>query len=72
MPTLEERVARLEAEVVRLSEKERQEETRTNSWVETIFGQFKDDPLYEQAVNAGAAYRKSQLPDYMTDDNVSA
>lgn len=43
--------------------------TGNNRWVNAIFGAFKDDPLFEEAVKAGEEYRKAQVPDYMKDDS---
>jgi len=68
--TLEERVAALEAEVkaIRQTQNNRKTTSGNNQWVNTIFGAFKDDPLFEEAVKEGEAYRKAQVPDYMQDD----
>lgn len=66
--TLEERVALLEQEVKELRRLHESQPTAegNNQWVNAIFGMFKDDPLYDKAAQAGAAYRKAQVPDYMT------
>jgi hypothetical protein len=45
MPTLEERVARLEAEMKQL-----RQETDARPWWERYFGAFANDPLYDQAM----------------------
>ena len=37
---------------------------------ERRFGAFKDDPLYDESVKAGAEYRKAQVPDYMTEEPI--
>jgi hypothetical protein len=65
--TLEERVTLLEREVKELRQTQKTTEagTENNQWVNVIFGAFKDDPLFEEAVKAGQEYRKAQVPDYM-------
>ncbi|MCX6367085.1 MAG: hypothetical protein NTX57_10300 [Armatimonadetes bacterium] len=70
--TLEERVTLLEREVKELRQTQKTTETGTgnNQWVNVIFGAFKDDPLFEEAVKAGAEYRKAQVPDYMTEEPI--
>jgi nicotinamide mononucleotide adenylyltransferase len=68
--TLEERVTLLEQEVkeLRRTQKPADSEKGNNRWVNAIFGAFKEDPLFEEAVKAGEEYRKAQIPDYMKDD----
>jgi hypothetical protein len=67
--TLEERVTLLEREVKELRRTQKPTDSDSsagnNRWVNAIFGAFKDDPLFEEAVKAGQEYRKSQVPDYM-------
>ena len=60
---LEERVANLEAEVARLKERLMEEPAhKVVPWWERIYGTFKDDPLYEEAMALGRAYRESLRP----------
>ena len=65
--TLEERVTLLEQEVKELRQMQKPMDSvaGNNRWVNAIFGAFKDDPLYEEAIKAGEEYRKAQVPDYM-------
>ena len=62
--TLEERLTAVEQE---LAEVKRQLLTRTvNSlvpWWEQQVGKFADDPLYEEAMRLGRAWRESQFDD---------
>ncbi|WP_395144079.1 hypothetical protein [Armatimonas sp.] len=71
--TIEERVTLLEREMQKLRRPQTVVDsgmdTGNNRWVNTIFGAFKDDPLFEEAVKAGEEYRKAQVPDYMKDDS---
>ena len=68
VPTLEERLAAVEAEVARL----KQEPTvppNNQPWWEQIRGIFKDDPIYEEAMRLGREYRESLRPkDYGADE----
>jgi hypothetical protein len=67
--SLEERVAALEAEVAQLK-RERQGVTKMPlPWWERRFGAFKDDPIYDEAMLLGVAYRTSQPTPQ--DENVS-
>jgi len=67
--SLEERVAALEAEVAQLK-RERQGATKMPlPWWERRFGAFKDDPIYDEAMRLGVAYRTSQSTPQ--DENVS-
>ena len=53
--TLEERVTLLEQEVQELRQTQKPADLAkgNNRWVNAIFGAFKDDPLFEEAVKAG-------------------
>ncbi len=67
--SLEERVAALEAEVAQLK-RERQGVTKMPlPWWERRFGAFQDDPIYDEAMRFGIAYRTSQPTPQ--DENVS-
>jgi hypothetical protein len=50
----------LEAEMKQL-----RQETDARPWWERYFGAFANDPLYDQAMQAGAKYRKAQIPEYL-------
>ncbi len=58
---LEKRVAALEEELARLRRKIETAET-ARPWWESIAGTFEKDPVYEQAMKMGRAYRKSLNP----------
>ncbi len=59
--TLEERLAALETKVERLAEQSNPEATTTEKpWWEQIRGQFKDDPLYDEAMRLGREWRESE------------
>ena len=64
--TLEERVTRLEIEIIQMRAKDKPKDRRP--WWEKRFGAFKDDPLYDEAMKAGEEYRKAQVPEYMTEE----
>jgi hypothetical protein len=59
-PTIEQRLAALEAEVARL--KERLERLAPENWVERISGSMKDYPEFEEVVRLGQEFRRSQQP----------
>ena len=59
---IEQRVAALEAEVTRLKQKLEAVTKPANPWWQEIYGTFADDPLYQEAMNAGRAYRESLRP----------
>jgi hypothetical protein len=62
---LEDRVTAVEIEVERLKQQfESEKSQKTIPWYEKIFGTFKDDPDYEEAMRLGKEYRMSQQPDY--------
>jgi hypothetical protein len=61
--SLEERVATLELEVARLKRQLTEEhQQNTIPWWEKIYGTFKDDPYYEEAMRLGREYRESLRP----------
>lgn len=55
---LEERIARLEAEVAVL----KRPEVATSPWWETVAGTFENDAMFDEAMNLGAEYRRSDEP----------
>ena len=61
VPTLEERVAAVEAELARLKSNSTGSATEL-PWWEQIRGTFKDDPIYEEAMRLGREYRESLRP----------
>lgn len=61
MPTLEERIAKLEIELKALQNQPKGD----RPWWEERFGAFANDPFYDAAVKAGTEYRKSQVPSYL-------
>jgi hypothetical protein len=64
-PTLEERVALLEAEVARLKRQHSDGSTEPASpqpWWEQNLGQFKDSEEYDEAMRLGREYRESLRP----------
>ena len=62
--TIEERLSELETKVARLLGEEPEakelEVKKPASWLEQWFGAFKDNPDFDAAMEAGAAYRRSQ------------
>ena len=58
--SLEERVTALEAEVMQLKQAWQGATKMSIPWWERRFGAFKDDPMYDEAMRLGAAYRQSQ------------
>jgi hypothetical protein len=60
--SLEERVAALEAEVARLKQERASATNAQRPWWEEIWGTFKDDPHYAEAMRLGREYRESLRP----------
>jgi hypothetical protein len=59
--TLEERLTVVEEELAQLKKRlEPDAAPRTNPWLDQVFGVFQDDPLFEEAVRYGRAWRESQ------------
>jgi hypothetical protein len=59
--TLEERLAVVDAELVQLKQRLDQNILpMTNPWLDQIFGVFKNDPLFEEAVRCGREWREAQ------------
>lgn len=57
---LEQRLARLEAEVERLKQERSDTEKLKQPWWEQIRGGFKNDPAYIEAMRLGREWRTSQ------------
>ncbi len=60
-PSLEKRVAQLEAELGRLRRKIEATDS-AKPWWERIAGTFEKDPVYEQAMKMGREHRQSLSP----------
>lgn len=59
MPTIEERLARLEEEVARLKQARKSDKANALPWWERIRGTFRDDPDYDEAMRLGCQWRES-------------
>ena len=59
---IEERLAALEAEVARLKAKVEGGGRTSQDWLDTIWGAFANDPVYEEAMRLGREYRESLRP----------
>ena len=62
MPTVEERLASLEAEVARLKAVKHGDENNAQPWRERIRGTFKEDSDYDEAMRLGRQWRESFRP----------
>ena len=66
------RVAAVEKEIEQLKQEFKAEKSQENvPWYDKIFGTFKDDPDYDEAMRLGREYRSSQRPEF-EDENKSA
>jgi hypothetical protein len=65
--SLEERVAVLEAEVANLKQSVGSSTETQKPWWEKIWGTFKDDPHYEEAMRLGREYREALRPTLIDD-----
>lgn len=62
-PSLEERVAALEAEIRQLKQqKEAAPDANSRPWWEKIVGVHQDDPAFDEAERLGREYRESMRP----------
>lgn len=60
-PTLEERLSALEREMTQVKARLAAQTARQpNPWLDQVYGAFKDDPLFEEAVRYGREWRESQ------------
>ncbi len=57
--SLEERLQALEKDVADLKSAREDDAPGRNAWLNTL-GRFKDDPLFDEALRLGRAYRKRQ------------
>jgi hypothetical protein len=64
--SVEQRVAALESELERLKQAVQAD---PRPWWQQIYGMFKDDPAYEEAMKLGRAYRESLRPKAKTATN---
>jgi len=58
---LKSRLDALEKEVFQLKA-ERKSAAKNKDWLEQIWGTFADDPLFDEAMELGRQWRKSQRP----------
>jgi hypothetical protein len=68
--SLEERVEALEGEVTRLKQARPNGAEPPQPWWEAIWGTFKDDPEYEEAMRLGREYRESLRPKDEEDEDL--
>ena len=61
-PEIEHRVAALEVEVARLKEQFEKAFPSQGDWLDEIYGAFKDDPIFDEAMRLGREYRESLRP----------
>jgi len=57
--TIEDRLAALEEKVAELWSKAKSSESPNRPWWEQIAGTFADDPMYEEAMRLGRAWRET-------------
>ena len=69
--SLEKRVAALEAEVAQLKQERGNAQVEV-PWWEKIWGTFKDDPDYQEAMRLGREYRQAQRPAHEDETDVEA
>ena len=63
--TLEHRLSAVEAELAQLKQRlEKEKVPAANSWLDQVFGVFKDCPEFEEAVRLGREWRESQRMEY--------
>lgn len=60
-PSVEERLAALEAAVNELREEAGKNQPKGN-WLEQITGSFKDDPVFDEILRYGREFRQSDSP----------
>ena len=69
LEALEERIDALETEIKKLKQQSNPDTADKAPWWERIRGQFKDDPVYEEAMRLGREYRERLRP--KDDQNLS-
>lgn len=60
-PSVEERLAALEAAVKELRGQAVKDQPQRN-WLEQITGSFKDDPVFDEMLRYGREFRRSDFP----------
>jgi hypothetical protein len=60
--SVEERLAALEAAVIELRQQQAAQEQPQPNWLTQITGSFKDDPVFDQILQYGQAFRRSDDP----------
>ncbi len=69
--TFEERLSALERDMAQVKERlEPENAQQQNPWLDLVFGAFKDDPLFEEAVRYGREWRESQNAPADEEDDV--
>lgn len=58
MPTIEERLAKLEKEVAELKAEIERQNSKEN-WIKKIEGSFKDDPEFDEIIRLGREIREA-------------
>jgi hypothetical protein len=67
--TLEERLTHLEHELEQVKKRLPEAPTKPKNWLDQVFGSFKDDPIYEEAMRLRREFRDSQQqPDDIVTD----
>jgi hypothetical protein len=59
---IEDRVAALEAEMVRVKAQLEKAVPAQRDWLDDIYGAFEGDPIFEEAMRLGREYRESLRP----------
>ncbi len=59
---LKDRVAALEKEVALLRKQRESTVSTGREWVDDWYGRFANDPIFEEVVKLGRAYRRSTVP----------
>jgi hypothetical protein len=60
--SLKQRLEVLEAEVARLKAQIEARDKAGDPWLDTVWGSFANDPIYEEAMRLGREYRESLRP----------
>ncbi|MBI4531818.1 MAG: hypothetical protein HY709_09905 [Candidatus Latescibacteria bacterium] len=61
-PTLQERLATVERDMHEVKAVLQRVDETQQPWWERLAGTFKDDPMFDEVVEAGHAYRRSLAP----------
>jgi hypothetical protein len=59
---MEQRMKALEGEIAEIRARLNDTGTPGVDWLDKIWGSFKDDPVYEEAMRLGREYREAQRP----------